>query len=172
MRCVTPTRRDNENAFVSLNGELCWRQTGILGTRGTQECGGGFKEERFPVTGCSVTLDADMPLTVRVWTNLNGDARDESFAIDNVVIEAGYPGGGICVSKDWHESSYLQARINIYTYHAQMHIHIQMHMHMHTHLHMHMHMRMHMQMHMHIYMRMHMHIHMHVHMHMHMHIQT
>ena len=27
-----------------------------------------------------------MPLTVRVWTNLDGDATDESFAIDNIFI--------------------------------------------------------------------------------------
>ena len=34
-----------------------------------------------------------VPLTVRVWTSLDGDASDESFGIDNVVIaklEEGY----------------------------------------------------------------------------------
>ena len=59
----------------------------MVGTSGIQECGGVFKEERFPVRGCFATLQEGMPLTVRVWTSLDGDARDESFAIDNVVIQ-------------------------------------------------------------------------------------
>ena len=49
-------------------------------------CGGVYKEERFRVMDCYVTLEVNMPLTVRVWTNLDTDARDESFAIDNVEI--------------------------------------------------------------------------------------
>ena len=59
---------------------------------GTQQCGGFFKEEMFRVTGCNVTLsgsDAKLPVTVRVWTDLDGDAADESFGIRNVVIEQG-----------------------------------------------------------------------------------
>ena len=91
------TRRDNEDAYVSVNGNVCWIKNDLRGTDGTQLCGGWFKEERFRVTGCYITLsaalEATVPLTVRVWTNLDGDADDESFGIDNVVvakIEDGY----------------------------------------------------------------------------------
>ena len=86
---VTPSLRDNEDAYVSVNGKTCWSKTKAVGTSGTQQCGGFFKEERFRVTGCSVTLsgsDANMPLEVRVWTSLDGDPGDESFGIDNVVV--------------------------------------------------------------------------------------
>ena len=86
-----PILRDNENAYVSVNGKTCWTKT-MSGVDGTQQCGGFFKEERFRVTGCFVTLsgsDVKFPLTVRVWTNLDGDASDESFAIDNVFIQKG-----------------------------------------------------------------------------------
>ena len=72
---------------MSLNGKTCWSKTGLVGTSGIQECGGVFKEERFEVKHCVATLEANMPLTVRVWTSLDGDARDESFAIDNVVTQ-------------------------------------------------------------------------------------
>ena len=65
-------------------------KSGILGTDGTRMCGGIFKEEIFRVTGCYVTLSstskATVPLTVNVWTNLDREAYDESFGIDNVVI--------------------------------------------------------------------------------------
>ena len=73
---------------MSVNGKKCWSKTGLIGTSGTQECGGFFKEERFRVTGCYVTLEAEMPMTVRVWTSLDAGALDESFAINNVVIQA------------------------------------------------------------------------------------
>ena len=82
--------RDNEDAYVSVNGRTCWSKTKAVGTSGTQECGGFFKEERFRVTGCQVTLSGageTFPLEVRVWTSLDGDAADESFGIDNVRIE-------------------------------------------------------------------------------------
>ena len=61
----------------------------MVGTSGTQQCGGFFKEENVRVTGCYITLPTykdDLSLTVRVWTNLDGEADDESFAIDNVVF--------------------------------------------------------------------------------------
>ena len=82
--------RDNEYGMVSLNGKTCWTNN-MLATSGTQQCGGFFKEESFRVTGCTVTLPASeetttVPLTVRVYTSLDGDASDESFGIDNVVI--------------------------------------------------------------------------------------
>ena len=64
---------------------------GITGSVGKQLCGGFFKEEIFRFTGCRITLSAAasetiVPLAVSVWTNLDGDADDESFGIDNVVI--------------------------------------------------------------------------------------
>ena len=84
---------------MSVNGKLCWSKTGLVGTSGTQKCGGGFKEERFQVRDCYATLEANTPLTVRVWTSLDGDARDESFAINDVVIQLLGKGisGVICV---------------------------------------------------------------------------
>ena len=74
---------------MSVNGKTCWSQTNVRGTVGNQLCGGVFKEEIFRVTGCYATLsslEGKMPLTVRVWTSLDGDPDDESFGIDNVVI--------------------------------------------------------------------------------------
>ena len=96
---VTPILRDNENAYVSVNGKTCWSKT-MNALDGTQQCGGFFKEEMFRVTGCYVTLPCvqeegvrvrfkKWPVTVRVWTDLDGDAADESFAIRNVVIKEG-----------------------------------------------------------------------------------
>ena len=87
---ITFAHRDNEEAYVSLNDQICWTKTRILATNGQQQCGGFFKEEIFPVRGCYVTLppaDTPLPLRVKVWTNLDGDANDESFGIDNVVIK-------------------------------------------------------------------------------------
>ena len=85
------TLRDNEAAYVSVNDKTCWTKTDIFAKNGEQLCGGIFKEETFRVTGCFVTLPASeekVPMTVRVWTNLDGDADDESFGIDNVVVRA------------------------------------------------------------------------------------
>ena len=85
---------------MSVNGKQCWSKTGLVGTSGSQECGGFFKEERFQVRDCYVTLEAEMPMTVRVWTSLDGDALDESFAINNVVVQLLGEGnaGVMCVS--------------------------------------------------------------------------
>ena len=84
---------------MSVNGENCWSKV-MLATDGTQQCGGFFKEETFRVTGCLITLletseSTLVPLTVRVGSNLDGEANDESFAIDNVVVTKleGDPGG-------------------------------------------------------------------------------
>ena len=102
------TLRDSEDAYVSVNGETCWTKTAIAGTSGTQQCGGFFKEERFRVTGCDITLsgseEANIPLTVRVWASLDRDAYDESFVIDNVVIQLlqKRKPGGIFVREQYH----------------------------------------------------------------------
>ena len=74
---------------MSVNGKKCWTKNGIT-HMGKAVCGQtGFKsEQRFPVA-CKVTLSGsgNRPLTVRVWTTLNQGANDESFGIDNVVIQ-------------------------------------------------------------------------------------
>ena len=75
---------------MSVNGKTCWSKTGLVGTSGTNQCGrvwAAFKDERFEVRDCYVTLEANAPLTVRVWTSLDSHSRDESFAINNVVIQ-------------------------------------------------------------------------------------
>ena len=88
MMCCFLRCRDNEHAYVSVNGETCWAKTDIFATNGVQQCGGFFKEERFPVTGCYITLpEGSTALTVRVWTSLDSAANDESFGIDNVVVK-------------------------------------------------------------------------------------
>ena len=76
---------------MSMNDKTCLIKKNLLGTTGTQLCGGWYKEQVFKVRGCYTTLSStwgeDVPLTVRIWTDLDGDAADESFAIDNIVIQ-------------------------------------------------------------------------------------
>ena len=92
-----PHDRDHtETAYVSLNGEVCWSKREIWTKRdGEQQCGDNFFnpsnpyfEKDFFVSGCSISLcgSGNQPLTVKVFTNLDQDATDESFGIDNVVI--------------------------------------------------------------------------------------
>ena len=83
-----------------MNDKKCAIKQNLLGTNGKQLCGGWYKEEVFRVKGCRITLSAapgvDVPLTVRIWTDLDSAADDESFAIDNVgiaqITEEGYRG--------------------------------------------------------------------------------
>lgn len=89
-------RDQAEEAYVSLNGEVCWtKKESWKNQDGSQECGKDFTnpnnpyyEKRFKVTGCSVMLKGtgNQPLTIKVWTSLDQDAQDESFGIDNVLI--------------------------------------------------------------------------------------
>jgi len=79
---------DNERAHVSVNGKQCWTKT-FHYSKGAKVCGGGWNDETFKVTGCTGTLSKAGPLTVRVWTTIDQDARDESFGIDNVVVTYG-----------------------------------------------------------------------------------
>ena len=75
---------------MSLNGQTCWKKTGITAEEGTQVCGQNRpkNEKGYPVFGCSVKLRGfgDKPLKIRVWTDLDEPRTDESFGIDNVVI--------------------------------------------------------------------------------------
>ena len=59
----------------------------VCGRHGANEGDFGFNEQRFAVA-CEVTLSGSgtRPLVVRVWTNLNSEAQDESFGIDNVKL--------------------------------------------------------------------------------------
>ena len=102
----------------------------MVGTIGTQECGGFYKEERFRVTGCYVALEANMPLTVRVWTSLDEDASDESFGIDNFVVRSlgkGYPvkdlrSHGRQTAMKFTHTPYVQKHAHIHAYHTQVHV--------------------------------------------------
>ena len=66
--------------YTRGDGNVC----GGKGPKGNN----GFNEERFPVA-CKVTLSGSgtRPLMVRVWSNLDSDAKDESFGIDNVIVQ-------------------------------------------------------------------------------------
>ena len=82
---------------MSMNGKRCAIKQNLNGDNGAQLCGSSGKEQVFRVRGCSVTLPAvreNMPLTVRIWTSLDGESHDESFGVDNVIIskleEKGY----------------------------------------------------------------------------------
>ena len=88
---VSSAPRDGESAYVSMNDKTCVIKENLAGPTGTHMCGDGwFKEEIFRVKGCYVTLSSAsgglVPLKVRVWTDLDGDAKEESFGINNIVI--------------------------------------------------------------------------------------
>ena len=84
MRCGPPCR-ENERAWVSVNGKTCWRRY-FVGSTGNQTCGQkNGNEERVPV---KCTADAkNGQFAVRVYTTLNSGASDESFGIDNAVLK-------------------------------------------------------------------------------------
>ena len=73
-----------------MNDKACAIKQNLIGTNGEQLCGGWYKEEVYRVKGCRTKLSAapgvDVPLTVRIWTDLDSTADDESFGIDNVVV--------------------------------------------------------------------------------------
>ena len=78
--------RDNEKAFVQVNGNTCWTKT-LNASQGEQICGqghSGWNEERMLVQCTAPAVNGKF--TVRVYTTLNSGAQDESFAIDNVVL--------------------------------------------------------------------------------------
>ena len=82
--------RDSETAYVSLNGQTCWKKTGITAGEGTQVCGQNQpkNEKVYPVYGCSIKLPGSgtKDLKIRVWTDLDEPVLDESFGIDNLEI--------------------------------------------------------------------------------------
>merc|ERR1712048_1488649 len=77
---------DNENAYVQVNGKTCWQKK--LAGSGKQVCGsknGGWNEDRIKVSCTGPAVKGQF--TVRVYTQLNSAANDESFGIDNVVLK-------------------------------------------------------------------------------------
>ena len=81
-----PHYRDNEKAYVTVNGKECWTGT-LIAYQGSQVCGqshNGWNENSIPVKCEAESVSGK--LTVRVYSNLDGGADDESFAIDNVVV--------------------------------------------------------------------------------------
>ena len=78
--------RDNENAIVQVNGKQCWKKK-LSANTGKQLCGSnsnGWFEDRIKITCQAPSLKGKF--TVRVYTELNSAANDESFGIDNVVL--------------------------------------------------------------------------------------
>ena len=85
--CAAVRLRDNENAYVQVNGKTCW--TKKLAGGGKQLCGSksnGWNEEKIAVK-CTGETNAKGELTLRVYTQLDSAANDESFGIDNVVVK-------------------------------------------------------------------------------------
>ena len=78
--------RDNENAIVQVNGKTCWQKKLAAGS-GKQLCGSksnGWNEEKIKITCQAAPVNGQ--LTVRVYTELDSAANDESFGIDNVKL--------------------------------------------------------------------------------------
>ena len=81
-----PHGRDNEKAYVTLNDKTCWTKA-FTHAQGSQQC--GSSRGHWLEDSAAVRCEADSvagKLTVRVYTNLNSGAGDESFAIDNVDV--------------------------------------------------------------------------------------
>merc|ERR1711937_644577 len=79
--------RDNENAIVQANGKTCWQKKLAAGS-GKQLCGqkhNGWNEEKIKVSCTAAAVNGQF--TLRVYTQLNSAANDESFGIDNVVLK-------------------------------------------------------------------------------------
>ena len=60
----------------------------VCGSHGSKKGDVAYNELRVAVA-CKVTLSGSgtRPLTVRAWTDLDSGVKDESFGIDNVVIQ-------------------------------------------------------------------------------------
>ena len=85
-RSLFHDRRDKEKAYVTVNNKLCWSQI-LVASTGSHQCGstqGGWNENSIRVQCEAEAVDGK--LKVRVYTDLNDNTDDESFAIDNVAI--------------------------------------------------------------------------------------
>ena len=88
MFCLLYCRDDNEKAYVSVNGKSCWSRA-LKSTTGSEQCGvktNNWLFEYSTLVTCKAEA-VDGKLKVRVHTDLNSNADDESFAIDNVVVK-------------------------------------------------------------------------------------
>ena len=74
---------------MSVNNEECWSQRfGYF--KGSQECGDKISMYSYDASAAA-ECEAEAvggKLTVRVYTDLDSNGKDESFAIDNVTITA------------------------------------------------------------------------------------
>ena len=85
-RSLFHDRRDKEKAYVTVNNKLCWSQI-LVASTGSHQCGstqGGWNENSIRVQCEAEAVDGK--LKVQVGADLDSDADDESFAIDNVAI--------------------------------------------------------------------------------------
>ena len=72
---------------MQVNGKTCWEKKLAAGS-GKQLCGqkhNGWNEEKIKVKCSAPAVKGQF--TVRVTTQLNSAANDESFGIDNVVLK-------------------------------------------------------------------------------------
>lgn len=75
---------------------------GFTAEQGTPQCGRhtddhfqkDYDDDSVPVTGCVETFSGagTNRLTVHIWTNLNQHSDDESFGIDNALVQQVCPG--------------------------------------------------------------------------------
>ena len=71
---------------MQVNGKTCFNKK-LAAPTGKQLCGqkhGGWNEQKIKVTCTAPAVNGQF--TVRVYTQLNSAANDESFGIDNVVL--------------------------------------------------------------------------------------
>ena len=81
------TRDAGEAGFVSINDKQCWSES-LSSREGSEQCGrsnNAWENENLIHVHCQAQSVGDK-LMVRVHTNLDGHASDESYAIDNVVV--------------------------------------------------------------------------------------
>ena len=69
---------------MSVNNKECWSQQ-FHYSKGVQVCGGKSAYDESAVAKCEAE-SVGGKLTVRVYTDLDSNGKDESFAIDNVTI--------------------------------------------------------------------------------------
>ena len=79
---------DGETGYVYVNGVQCWSRT-FTYSEGTNTCGGhhGGGEVMVHISCDTGHISEGGSVNVRVTTSLDQHADDESFGIDNVVLE-------------------------------------------------------------------------------------
>jgi hypothetical protein len=79
---------DNERAYIDINGQRKWTSSPLMWNRGQAKCGqmNGWQEEKIPVKIANIKVGNGGILTIKVHSNLNENTDNESFGIDNVVL--------------------------------------------------------------------------------------